>query len=111
MGTLKRFVMVGLVLGGTVAAIAPHAQAQESGRIAKIKVQPDYPDLARRMAIGGTVKVQLTVAPNGTVKDAKLIGGHPVLASSVLQAVKKWRFEARPQETIENLQFHFDPSQ
>jgi TonB family protein len=70
-----------------------------------------YPDLARRMNISGVVKVRVTVAANGSVKDAQLVGGHPVLASAAMDAVRKWRFEARPEETSEIVEFRFDPGQ
>ena len=55
--------------------------------------------------------MQVTVAPNGTVKDAKPVGGHPVLVNAVMDAVRKWRYEARPQESTENLEFRFDPNE
>jgi TonB family protein len=86
-------------------------QQPESVRKTKSKVEPMYPDLARRMKIAGVVKVDVTVAANGAVKDAKVVGGHPVLANAVIDAVKKWRFEAGPQETTETLQFRFDPDE
>lgn len=86
-------------------------QEQETIRKTKSKVEPMYPDLARRMKIAGVVKVDLTVAANGTVKDAKVVGGHPVLANAVLDAVKKWRFEPGSQDTTETLQFRFDPNE
>ncbi len=62
----------------------------------RAKVTPVYPELAKRMNIRGVVRVQVTVAPNGSIKDAKLVGGHPVLANAALDAVKKWRFETAP---------------
>jgi TonB family protein len=80
-------------------------------RRAKSKVQPTYPDLARKMNISGTVKVQVVVAPNGTVKDAKIVGGHPVLANAALEAVKKWRFEPAPGESTGVVDFKFEPHQ
>ena len=49
-------------------------------RRAKTKVQPTYPELAHKMNISGTVKIEVAVAPNGTVKEARVVGGHPVLA-------------------------------
>jgi len=70
-----------------------------------------YPELARRMNISGVVKVLVTVSANGSVKDAKLIGGHPVLANAALEAVKKWRFEVGPQESTGIVEFRFDPAQ
>jgi TonB family protein len=63
------------------------------------------------MKISGIVKVQLAVAPNGTVKDTKIMGGHPLLANAVIDAVSKWHFEARPQASTETLEFRFDPTQ
>jgi TonB family protein len=55
--------------------------------------------------------VQLMVAPNGAVKGAKVVGGHPLLGNAVLDAVRKWHYEPRPQATTENLEFRFDPTQ
>lgn len=108
----KRALAVGLLLiGGWAATVAPSAWGQEaSTRKAKNKVTPVYPELARRMRISGVVKVQVTVAPNGTVKNARLVGGHPVLADAVMDVVKRWRYEAGPQETTENLEFRFNPN-
>lgn len=107
----QRMLAVGVLLISGVATTGfSKAWAQETGtRKAKAKVMPKYPELARRMKITGLVKVQATVAPNGAVKEMKVIGGHPVLASAVLEAVQKWRFEAGPQETTEGLEFRFDP--
>ncbi len=61
------------------------------------------------MNITGVVKVRVTVAANGTVKDATLVGGHPVLAAAALDAAKKWRFESRPEESTGIVEFRFDP--
>lgn len=107
---LRRLAVVLLLIGGCAATLPPSAWGQETTRKTKTRVAPAYPDLARRMKIAGVVKVQIIVAVNGSVKDAKVIGGHPVLANAVLEAVKKWRFEAGPQETTESLEFRFDPN-
>ena len=61
------------------------------------------------MNITGTVKVEVVVSPNGAVKEARVIGGHPVLAGSALDAVKKWRFEAAPVESTGIIDFKFEP--
>jgi TonB family protein len=70
-----------------------------------------YPDLARKMNITGTVKIQVVVAPNGTVKDAKIVGGHPLLAGAALEAVRKWRFEPAAVESTGVVDFKFEPHQ
>jgi TonB family protein len=80
-------------------------------RRAKSKVQPMYPELARKMNLSGTVKVEVVVAPNGTVKDAKVVGGHPVLANAALDAVRKWRFEPAAAESSGVVDFKFEPHQ
>jgi TonB family protein len=110
---LKHVLGIGLLLvGGWSASIAPNAWGQEqSARKAKNKVAPAYPELARRMKISGVVKVQVTVAPNGAVKNAKLMGGHPVLANAVMDVVKQWCYEAGKDETVENLEFRFNPDE
>ena len=111
--TLNRRLAVGLLLiGGWVATGTPHAWGQaEINRKVKIKVAPVYPELARHMSITGVVKIEITVSSNGSVKNAKMIGGHPVLAAAALDAVKKWRFEAGPQESTGIVEFRFDPTQ
>jgi TonB family protein len=101
-----------LLIGGWAATSAPTAWGQEAlDRKVKSRVAPVYPELARHMNIGGVVKILITVAPNGTVKDAKLVGGHPVLANAALDAVRKWRFETGPQESKGIVELRFDPNQ
>jgi len=83
-------------------------QQEELTRKAKSKVQPMYPDLARRMSITGVVKIQVVVAPNGTIKSTKVVGGHPVLANAAIDALKKWRFEPASDETTGVVEFRFE---
>ena len=85
------------------------APNEEFVRRAKSKVQPIYPELARKMSITGTVRIEVVVAPNGTVKDARVVGGHPVLANAALDAAKKWRFEPGAGESTGIIDFKFEP--
>ena len=104
--------LLALTLALTVGLVrmgAQQAQSEEMIRRAKNKVQPSYPDLARRMNIVGTVKIQVVVAPNGTVKDAHIVGGHPVLATAALDAAKKWRVEPASSESSGVIDFKFEP--
>jgi len=95
----------------TFSLPAPRIWAQdELPRKVKTRVAPVYPQLARQMNISGVVKVQVTVAPNGSVKTTKLVGGHPLLANAALDAIKKWRFDTGPDETTGIVEFKFDPS-
>ena len=85
-----------------------HAQDTVDRKV-KSRVNPIYPDIARRMGITGNVKLQVVIAPNGTVKDTKVIGGHPILVNAVLDAVKKWKFETGNEESTGTLEFKFEP--
>lgn len=83
-----------------------HAQ-EELDRKVKTKVAPVYPDIARRMNITGTVKVLVVVAPNGTLKSTKVVGGHPLLVTAAMDALKKWKFESAPEESTGIVEFKF----
>ena len=97
----------------TVVAMTFHplpAMAQgELTRKAKTKVMPAYPDLARRMNITGTVKVLVVVAPNGSLKDTKIVGGNPLLVNAAMDALKKWKFEPADSESTGTVEFKFQP--
>ena len=104
--------MAALTVAGSVGpqhAGAQNAQNDEVVRRAKTKVQPVYPELAHKMNITGTVKIEVVVAPNGTVKEARVVGGHPVLASAALDAARKWRFEPASAESSGIIDFKFEP--
>lgn len=68
---------------------------------------PEYPEIARRMNISGTVKVELVIAADGTIKSAKVLGGHPLLADAVQKALKKWKYAPAGTETTIQLDFKF----
>jgi len=44
-------------------------------RKVKTKVAPIYPEIARRMGLGGTVRLIVVVASNGSVKSTQVLGG------------------------------------
>jgi len=98
--------LLGLVLLCAVAL----AQDDTSGRKVKSKVAPSYPEIARKMGLTGTVKLQLLIAPNGNVKETKVIGGHPILVTAAVDAVKKWKFETGSGDSTGNVEFRFDPN-
>jgi TonB family protein len=111
---MQRWIAATILTGSVVMTILHplpgRAQQDEITRKVKTKVAPAYPELARRMAISGVVKVQVVVAPNGSVKSTKVVGGHPLLVNAAVDAVKKWRFEAASEETTGLVEFKFDPS-
>jgi TonB family protein len=81
----------------------------ELTRKARKKVAAVYPEVARRMSITGTVRLAVVVAPDGTVKSSKPVGGHPVLVNAAMDAMKRWRFEPAPTESSGVVEFKFQP--
>ena len=77
-------------------------------RKAKVKIPPQYPEIAKRMNIVGSVKLAVQIAPNGTVKTVKPLGGHPLLIDSAVAAVKQWKYEPG-EEATEVVEFQFAP--
>jgi TonB family protein len=105
-------VLAAVALALTLAPRNARAQTTQNDEIvrrAKTKVDPPYPELARKMNLSGTVKIEVVVAPNGSVKDARVVGGHPVLASAALDAARKWRFEPASTESKGIIDFKFEP--
>ncbi len=89
-------------------AAQSNSAAAASDRKVASKVAPNYPELARKMHIHGTVRVEAVVRPNGAVKTTRVLGGNPVLVDAALDAVGKWKFEAAQAETTEVVQVTFD---
>src|ERR1700692_2048460 len=85
-----------------LAQDAPTGDVKDhGGRKLKTSVKPLYPDVARQMHITGTVRLEATVGPDGKVRDARVVGGSPMLAQEASNAVKKWKYEEAPKETVE----------
>jgi hypothetical protein len=49
----------------------------------------------------------VVVAPNGSVKSAKALGGHPLLIDAAVTAAKGFKYEAGSEETKESIEFKF----
>ena len=99
-----------LALVGVLAESSFPQQPSESARKIVNRVTPLYPDLARRMQISGTVKVEALVAPNGRVKSTKVIGGSPVLTKAALDAIGAWKWASTSSESKELIELTFRPN-
>jgi len=98
-----------LVLCGATVDLTLFAQDVQSvsARTIVSTPRPAYPDLARSMRLEGTVKLRVTVAPNGTARRVETIGGHPLLASAAEQAVYKWTWTKAKEESRELVEVGF----
>jgi TonB family protein len=106
-GTLFFCCVVLLGLTTAPAAGIQAGQFQISTRKIKQSVPPQYPEIAKRMNIQGVARVLLTVTADGKVSEVKELGGNPVLVSSLVQAVKKWRYEPADRESSIEVRFEF----
>jgi len=98
--------LVGLL--ASVAVAQSKTVSSSSDRKILSKVQPVYPELARKMHIRGNVRVEIIVRPNGSVKETRVLGGNPVLVEATKDAISKWKFEPASGETTEVVQLSFE---
>jgi TonB family protein len=98
--------LVVLIAVGFSAPI--HAQESTHRKIVT-RVNPEYPDTLRLAQIGGLVRLNVTVTAGGTVTQAEVRGGNPILAEKAQQAVMKWKFAPGPAQTVEEVRISFSP--
>jgi TonB family protein len=85
------------------------SSAGDEARQVQRRVAPEYPEIAARMNLKGTAQVEARVRPDGTVKEVRVLGGHPVLAEALANAVRLWKYQPASKETIEVVKFSFSP--
>ena len=56
------------------------------------RVDPVYPELARRARVSGIVILQVTVDEEGNVSEVRVLRGHPLLDDSAVRAVQQWKY-------------------
>ena len=99
-----------LAVFSAAALAAQNGTTDESKRKIKTKVAPTYPELAKRMSVGGKVKIEVVITPDGHVRSTKVVGGHPLLVQACQDAVKEWKFLPGPEETTQIVEFSFTNS-
>jgi TonB family protein len=98
----KILITMGLGLG------VPGLRAQEARKLLNSPT-PTYPETARQFRLSGVVKVQVVIAPDGQIKEVKVLGGHPVLVNAVEDTLKNWKYAPASSETTAILVFNFHP--
>jgi TonB family protein len=81
----------------------------DGARRVAYSIAPEYPAIAKRMNLTGTVQVRARVMRDGSVNEVKILGGHPLLADAVVRAVMQWRYQPAPRETQELVKITFEP--
>jgi TonB family protein len=94
---------------GMLANLPALAQQPMGQRKVLSKAMPEYPEFARRMNLAGTVKLAVTVAPNGSVKSVQTVGGNPVLLRAAEGAIYKWKWAPAAQDSKELVELSIHP--
>jgi TonB family protein len=92
----NRIAVALFVLGSSLVLFPRQASAQqpiEGMRKIVTRVVPQYPSPARSMYIQGSVKADVLVAPNRTVKSVEVKSGHPLFAQAAQNALRQWKWE------------------
>jgi len=90
----------GGVIGGAPAAPPPPPPPErkepirvggnvQASRLIR-RVEPEYPELAKRARVQGIVLLQVTVDERGGVTEVNIIRGHPLLNQAAVDAVRQW---------------------
>lgn len=91
----------------SIALLGGSAYPADHPRAIVHSEDPQYPEIAKKMGLHGTVKLKIWITPEGRVRRVEYIGGHPVLAESALEAVKNWRYAAASQESEMTVEIKF----
>lgn len=74
----------------TAAPTRVGGQVQEATLVSR--KDPVYPPLAKQARVQGTVLLEARVGKDGTVREVKVISGHPLLRQAASDAVKRWLY-------------------
>jgi protein TonB len=80
------------------------------------RVIPLYPSLAKQARIQGTVSLLGVIASDGTVRQLRVLSGHPLLVQAALDAVRQWVYRptllnGEPVEVQAPIEVHFTLAQ
>ena len=95
--------LVGGVIGGIPNAAPPPPPPKKKKEPIRVggnvqssklirRVEPSYPELAKRARVSGIVLLQVIVGESGDVAEVKVIRGHPLLTPAAVNAVKQWQY-------------------
>jgi TonB family protein len=72
------------------------------------RVEPEYPRELQQRGIEGIVRLELTVAPRGSVESVKVLGGNPILAEAAVRAAKQWIYSPSATTTTIEVSIPFE---
>jgi protein TonB len=113
--------VLGGQVGGTGTDTAPQEKPEGPLRVGgdvkapviEHRVDPQYPDMARKTRVAGVVIVEAIINKDGSVEQVKVLKGLPMgMSESAVEAVKQWKFKpgtlnGEPVDVIFNLTVTF----
>jgi TonB family protein len=101
-----------LLAGASIASSEVRISTAEALDKATVKPKPEYPAVARQMKVSGKVEVEVSIAPDGSVADAKALSGNPLLTGPTVSTLKRWKFtpfkeNGEPAKAVTVLNFSF----
>jgi protein TonB len=83
--------------GMFIGELAPSTRAAEGDIIPVVVIRPLYPRDAAMAGIEGWVKVEFTIAEDGTVKNPVIVDAQPprIFNREAIRAILKWKFKPR----------------
>jgi TonB family protein len=91
------------------AALPLGVSSQEAAEPKPLKkILPAYPEVLRKMGISGTVRLKVTVAADGSVKDIEVQGGGAIFAEAASKAVRQWRYPAGSNNRVAEVSAEFE---
>ncbi|MGC2183517.1 MAG: energy transducer TonB [Terriglobales bacterium] len=101
---------LGLVMLVLLSVASLEAQNTPAVRKLVYKVAPKYPRELKQNAIGGVVRLSISISPNGSVGKISPIGGNPILVDAATLAVKQWKYVPADRPTTTEVQLDFIPN-
>jgi protein TonB len=102
------------------APVRPPSAVRVGGGVQSAKLifgpRPGYPPLARAARTQGAVRMQATIARDGSIRNLQLVSGPPLLVAAAIGAVQRWRYQptllnGEPVEVITEIDVNFTLSQ
>jgi TonB family protein len=97
-----------LLIGGLTLCATSAFAVDGVHRAVVTRVSPVYPELARRMHVGGKVILMVTIQANGSVAATKVESGHALLTSAAEDAVRQWRFTPTSETSEFEVEINFN---
>jgi len=76
------------------------------------QVKPEYSPLANMARIQGAVRLEALISTDGTIRNLRVLAGHPLLVKAAIDAVARWHYQptllnADPVEVVTEIDVNF----